>query len=357
MELHLSENIRACRKERRLTQEQLAEVLGVTAGAVYKWESGISVPELELIVEMADFFDTSVDALLGYRMKDNRLSATVERLNTCCRRLDPAALREAEAALKKYPHSFEIVYVCAEVYLIFAVGEHDKVKARRALELLEKSLLLLPQNTDPSLGEHLIFGNMAEAYGLLGNWDKGIELLKQHNVGGIFNDSIGAILSIYLDRPQEAEPFLSDALLSNLAALMNTVGGYVFVFSARGDFASAGGIAQWGLDQFTGLKKPEAPDFLDKAMALLRILLAHSLLNCGKPEEARRELTEAAGLVRRFDADPDYGIGTIRFAAAPGDTNLHDGLGSTAVESAETLIRQLKNEALGTLWEECKPYV
>ena len=54
MELTLSENIRSLRKQRHLTQEQLAEVLGVTAGAVYKWESGLSVPELDLIVEMAD---------------------------------------------------------------------------------------------------------------------------------------------------------------------------------------------------------------------------------------------------------------------------------------------------------------
>ena len=37
METKLAENIRAFRKERSLTQEQLAEVLGVTTGAVYKW--------------------------------------------------------------------------------------------------------------------------------------------------------------------------------------------------------------------------------------------------------------------------------------------------------------------------------
>ena len=39
----LSENIRKFRKERGLTQEQLAEVLGVTVGAVYKWEAGDSL--------------------------------------------------------------------------------------------------------------------------------------------------------------------------------------------------------------------------------------------------------------------------------------------------------------------------
>lgn len=63
-----AENIRSLRKERSLTQEQLAKVLGVNVGAVYKWEAKMSLPVLPLIMEMADFFDTSVDVLLGYRM-------------------------------------------------------------------------------------------------------------------------------------------------------------------------------------------------------------------------------------------------------------------------------------------------
>ena len=42
MNLTLAENIRTFRKERNLTQERLAEALGVTVGAVYKWESGVS---------------------------------------------------------------------------------------------------------------------------------------------------------------------------------------------------------------------------------------------------------------------------------------------------------------------------
>ena len=60
----LSENIRKFRKERGLTQEQLAEVLGVTVGAVYKWEARLSQPELSMVMELADFFDTSVDVRL-----------------------------------------------------------------------------------------------------------------------------------------------------------------------------------------------------------------------------------------------------------------------------------------------------
>ena len=45
MKNDLAANIRALRKEKGLTQEQLAEVFRVTIGAVHKWEAGLSVPE------------------------------------------------------------------------------------------------------------------------------------------------------------------------------------------------------------------------------------------------------------------------------------------------------------------------
>ena len=85
MENNLAANIKAFRKERKLTQEQLAEVLGVTTGAVYKWESGLSIPELGLLMDMADFFDTSVDVLIGYRVRENHIASVTKRIAEYCR--------------------------------------------------------------------------------------------------------------------------------------------------------------------------------------------------------------------------------------------------------------------------------
>ena len=80
MEMPTGKTIQTLRRQKGLTQEQLAEVMGVTVGAVYKWEAKLSQPELQMIVELADFFDTSVDALIGYTIKDNRRDATLARL-------------------------------------------------------------------------------------------------------------------------------------------------------------------------------------------------------------------------------------------------------------------------------------
>ena len=164
MKMMLAENIRAFRKERSLTQEQLAEALGVTAGAVYKWEAKLSIPELELIVEMADFFDTSVDVLLGYEVRDNRLEATVKRLQEYRRKKDWEGLAEAEKALKKYPHSFRIVNESAALCNAFGLESGNKERLRRALELFEQALPLLPQNEDPEISEQTIYGKIAQTY-------------------------------------------------------------------------------------------------------------------------------------------------------------------------------------------------
>ena len=143
MEMMLAENIRMYRKRKRLTQEQLAEDLGVTSGAVYKWEANLSVPELNMIIEIADYFDMSVDALLGYTMKDNRLSVTVQRLKEYRIKKEYVGLAEAEKALKKFPHAFEVVHESAVLYRVFGMERHEEKLLLRALELLEKSCMLL----------------------------------------------------------------------------------------------------------------------------------------------------------------------------------------------------------------------
>ena len=53
------------RKKLGLTQEQLAEKLGITAQAVSKWENDQSCPDISVLTQLADIFDTTVDSLLG----------------------------------------------------------------------------------------------------------------------------------------------------------------------------------------------------------------------------------------------------------------------------------------------------
>lgn len=57
--------IYAYRKLKGMTQEQLADMAGVSTVAVSKWERGVSMPDVEILCRLADYFDTTVDELLG----------------------------------------------------------------------------------------------------------------------------------------------------------------------------------------------------------------------------------------------------------------------------------------------------
>ena len=61
--MKFGENIRALRLRKRLTQEQVAQQLGVTYQAVSKWENGTNAPDIALLPEIAAFFGVTIDAL------------------------------------------------------------------------------------------------------------------------------------------------------------------------------------------------------------------------------------------------------------------------------------------------------
>lgn len=60
MELFLKQ----CRKEKNITQEQLAEVFGVSARTVSRWETGTNMPELSILVELAEYYEVEMKELL-----------------------------------------------------------------------------------------------------------------------------------------------------------------------------------------------------------------------------------------------------------------------------------------------------
>ena len=353
MEMKLAESIRAFRRERGLTQEQLAEVLGVTTGAVHKWEAKLSLPELDLIVRMADFFDTSVDVLLGYEMKDNRLEATVKRLRELRRNKDRAGIEEAEKALKKYPHSFKIVYECATMYHGFGCEGGNKSLHLRALELIEQAILLLPQNEDPEISEQTLYGKMAETYWGLDEEEKAIALWKAHNAGGMYNCKLGQILA-QNDRANEAEPFLSESLAKIIADIISTVNGYLNLYLKRGDHDSARAILRWGKDTLQGLRKEGRPSLLDKVSCVFETVIAGSLMMTGEKDEAVKALREAKRTAEFFDSAPSYYESDIRFIGRIEGASAHDDMGATAMDAIATAVSEFENEEFAALWDRVK---
>ena len=73
--------LRELRKEKQLTQEQLAERFGVTNRSVSRWETGSNMPDLGILVELADFYDVDIrDIIDGERKGEDVNNEEKERL-------------------------------------------------------------------------------------------------------------------------------------------------------------------------------------------------------------------------------------------------------------------------------------
>ncbi|KAB4950743.1 helix-turn-helix transcriptional regulator [Bacteroides thetaiotaomicron] len=72
-----SENLKAMRKAKGYTQEELAIKLNVTRQTISKWEKGLSVPDVDFLFKIADVLETNVGTLLGGAIMDEVNKDTV----------------------------------------------------------------------------------------------------------------------------------------------------------------------------------------------------------------------------------------------------------------------------------------
>lgn len=359
MKLSIGENIRKFRKQRGLMQEKLAEALGVTIGAVSKWERGSAVPDLNYIVEMADIFGVSVDVLLGYQVQSGAAQDMEERIHNFQRDKDfESAAMEAEKALIRYPNDFRIVYRCGEMYQLKGIETGDPQDLERAIELLGRSVPLLSQNTDSEINEFSIYSEVAQCYLALGKKDAGLELLKKYNVGGIHNDLIGLTYSTSDNgKPEEAAPFLMKAFGSCLMTLVRTMTGYANYYAQRKDYESALEAMLWLLRYLESIKTDEeSVSYVDKIRAPYYSECAHLADIMGRKGEVESYLRQALRIAKAFDASPVYNIYGIKFCI--GETKhatAYDDMGKTAIDAIENqMLEEPWSKELRTLWEELK---
>ncbi len=65
--LFIAENLKKLRKEKDFTQEEAAEILGVSAQSVSKWERGDTMPDISLLPALANLYEVSVDEIIGMK--------------------------------------------------------------------------------------------------------------------------------------------------------------------------------------------------------------------------------------------------------------------------------------------------
>lgn len=113
----LNENIKAIRKSKGLSQEELAIKLNVVRQTISKWEQGLSVPDSDMLISISEVFETPVSTLLGETVTEpeaDDLKAISEKLEVI-----NLQLAQRKAARRRMLH-WLFISLCAVIVIIFA---------------------------------------------------------------------------------------------------------------------------------------------------------------------------------------------------------------------------------------------
>ena len=113
-----NENIKAIRKTKGLSQEELAVKLNVVRQTISKWEKGLSVPDADMLISISQALETPVSTLLGETIVETQ----VDDLKVICEKLEVVNLQLAQRKQKSEKiFRYLLIALCAVIVVVSAV--------------------------------------------------------------------------------------------------------------------------------------------------------------------------------------------------------------------------------------------
>lgn len=301
----LNENIRNIRKARSMTQEALAEAMGVSTACVSKWETAQSVPELEMLVELADFFETSVDALLGHTVSPDRKQTMLDAAENLIRagRCDEAK-EMGQKLLRNYPNDYDVVSKVADLYYRSDVTVEGSCDMEYSIELTKRLFTLLD---DPTGKERFnLLSRLGNQYELLRNWDMARKYYEESNVFCANNRALARMLADE-GKYREAADAITSEFTQDLFNLLLNVLSLHKVWRELGEPGKAEAALDWAISMLKTAGKGIAESY----RPMLVILYAQKIAaaKARGDQTAAESCAEAAiALVEKRDANtsPDF---------------------------------------------------
>lgn len=142
--MNIGETIKKLRRERDITQEQLADFLSVSVSAISQWECGRTCPDIAQLPALANVFDVTSDFILGIDI--DKKEARIDQIRDEAYQVSKLG-KKAEAAemlragLKEFPNSYDLMWSLCDCLCYPQKGETEDEKRNRVAEhtaLLEK---------------------------------------------------------------------------------------------------------------------------------------------------------------------------------------------------------------------------
>ncbi|MCR5783092.1 MAG: helix-turn-helix domain-containing protein [Clostridia bacterium] len=179
MDLPIGENIRRLRRERDLTQEEMASHLGISFQSVNKWERGDGYPDITMLPALANYFGISLDELLGTGELGRKKQ--YDKVNDLWKQNHKSGLHSQNVtlmrrSLKTWPNDAMLL-----VQLSTSLEKLDGTEEEKREHLKESAALqeqILRYGADSEVRSATMF-NICFTYQKLGEHDKALEQAKK----------------------------------------------------------------------------------------------------------------------------------------------------------------------------------
>lgn len=144
MNIYLGKNIKSLRKTKGLTQEEFANSIGVSFQTVSKWERGDSYPDITMLPIISEYFETTVDALLGIdkSKREQKANEYITMYSELRLKEREFVLEEFEKAVREFPHDYRITVRYMELLMEekFHVYRQDFENVSKEIETLFRKI-------------------------------------------------------------------------------------------------------------------------------------------------------------------------------------------------------------------------
>ena len=139
----LNENIKALRKAKGLSQEELAIKLNVVRQTISKWEKGLSVPDAGMVIQIADVLDTTVNVLLGEEIPKSEEADFTKTLAAKLEVLNEQYSKQNEHRRKIWRIVFAAILVVSVASLIRYVFFFSSIYQMKSIEEASTSVTVI----------------------------------------------------------------------------------------------------------------------------------------------------------------------------------------------------------------------
>lgn len=249
----LGENIYNLRKNRKISQEEFADILNTSRQAVSKWERNESKPDIDKLILIAKLFNVSIDNLLDHEIDYTNIDAFVEELKDCIvNNKFIINIEEIKLWCSKYPNNFKLHIHSYEYLYVAFIDNKNSEYLELALSCISKAIILFTPEYNDVVSLNDLHYAVSDIYLKQEKYQDAKDYIKKNNIQGC--EIIFAKCELALNNYDKALESASEIYIKSISNIGNSTYIQIISLLKNNKIQSSYDLANWTIDFINSVK-------------------------------------------------------------------------------------------------------